>query len=247
MLSRREVKKRIKEQRPLPDEVLVQYPELFKDMEIKEVKVARNPSSPSTIKRHVRKHLDEDQREYRKMIADDAKLRKWIKENPHLNEEHHAIRQEIASKLQLGTPVSLDGKKWYLLNNADKGKIVLYTRGGKAKKIGWNDVVWYDTEEVGKYYYTTWVTRHNPRSSRYHEIPLEASKDFDKRSFRTITQPDGTEVTIGCPKGKFDAKRKRCKVGTRAQRVLKPKRRRKNPGRPIHTVKVFSNGEIEVK
>lgn len=239
MLSRREVKKRIKEQRPLPDEVLTQYPDLFKGMDIKPVKVARNPigapgysetvlygtrkgsefeellstqpelfekvkqlasadgftnfrvaiidlskppdfsktlrgksrnpSSPSAIKRHVRKHLDADQREYRKMIQDDDELKRWMEENPYSSR------------------------------------------------------------------------------SRFKHERIESPSKFDKRSFRTITQPDGTEVTIGCPTGKFDAKRKRCKVGTRAQRVLKPKRRRKNPGRPIHTVKVFSNGEIEVK
>ena len=175
MLTRREVKKRIKEQRPLPDEVLEQYPELFKRMEIKQVKVARNPTSSSQIKRHVRKHLDEDGREYRKMIADDEELKKWLAKNPG----YEVVANPYSSR------------------------------------------------------------------SRFKHKRIESPSHFDKRSFRTIKTPSGDEITIGCPKGKYDAKRKRCKVGTRAQRVLKPKRRR-NP-RPIHTVKVFSNGEIEVK
>ncbi|MGH7376140.1 MAG: hypothetical protein ACREKK_01800, partial [Candidatus Methylomirabilales bacterium] len=44
---------------------------------------------------------------------------------------------------------------------------------------------------------------------------------FDPRSFRTV-RTDGHLVTVGCPKGKYDARRKRCKVGTRAQRILHP-------------------------
>lgn len=45
--------------------------------------------------------------------------------------------------------------------------------------------------------------------------------DFDKRSFRTIIRGKN-RIVIGCPKGKWSAKRNRCKVGTRAQTILKP-------------------------
>ncbi len=57
---------------------------------------------------------------------------------------------------------------------------------------------------------------------------LEPPSHFDKRSFRTIVQSDGTEIVIGCPKGKYDAKTGRCKVGTRAQAIRKPKREKKD-------------------
>lgn len=44
---------------------------------------------------------------------------------------------------------------------------------------------------------------------------------FDKRSFRVITR-GAQQITIGCPKGKWDAKRGKCKVGTRIQTVTYP-------------------------
>jgi len=44
---------------------------------------------------------------------------------------------------------------------------------------------------------------------------------FDPRSFRTV-RVKGHRVTVGCPKGQYDASRRRCRVGTRAQRILHP-------------------------
>lgn len=44
---------------------------------------------------------------------------------------------------------------------------------------------------------------------------------FDARSFRTKRVGDHL-ITIGCPKGQWDARRKRCRAGTRAQRILHP-------------------------
>jgi hypothetical protein len=43
---------------------------------------------------------------------------------------------------------------------------------------------------------------------------------FDKRSFR-YKQSGSSWILIGCPKGKWDAKRETCKVGTRAHVVLR--------------------------
>lgn len=45
---------------------------------------------------------------------------------------------------------------------------------------------------------------------------------FDKRSFRTkdVGRKGYTKIIIGCPKGKYDAKKKKCKVGTQTQAVL---------------------------
>ncbi len=68
---------------------------------------------------------------------------------------------------------------------------------------------------------------------------------FDPRSFRTV-RSDGHFVTVGCEKGEYDAKRLRCKVGTRAQRILHPKgektcpltgRERRNP--PMAGVEIY--------
>lgn len=46
---------------------------------------------------------------------------------------------------------------------------------------------------------------------------------FDRRSFRTVSPNRNTRITIGCPKGQYNPKSKRCRVGTRAQRILKRK------------------------
>lgn len=54
---------------------------------------------------------------------------------------------------------------------------------------------------------------------RFCERAIEPKKRFDARSFRW--KRSGTSwVLIGCPRRKWDAKNQRCKVGTRAYRVL---------------------------
>ncbi len=65
--------------------------------------------------------------------------------------------------------------------------------------------------------------RRGARPSRATYCPerVAAKGRFDPRSFRTV-RTDGHLVTVGCPKGQYDARRKRCKVGTRAQRILHP-------------------------
>jgi len=49
---------------------------------------------------------------------------------------------------------------------------------------------------------------------------------FDSRSLRTVSTKTGNKLIIGCPKGEYSAKTKRCKVGTRLQSILKPIKRR---------------------
>lgn len=49
----------------------------------------------------------------------------------------------------------------------------------------------------------------------------ESPKKFDKRSFR-VKKSGKAKIVIGCPKGKFDPKKKRCKVGTRIQKIMYP-------------------------
>jgi len=60
---------------------------------------------------------------------------------------------------------------------------------------------------------------------------LASARAFDPRSFRTVTPAPGVRVTVGCPVGAWDARRRRCRVGTRAQRVL---RWASNPEAPWH-------------
>jgi len=43
-----------------------------------------------------------------------------------------------------------------------------------------------------------------------------------KGSFRTIERGD-TKIVVCCPKGSWDKRTKRCRVGTRAQSILKPR------------------------
>lgn len=68
--------------------------------------------------------------------------------------------------------------------------------------------------------------RGRPSKAKFVRQRLEAPGRFDKRSFRTIKRA-GKEIVIGCPKGHWDARRQRCRVGTRAQTILHPVK--KNP------------------
>ncbi|HQT90404.1 MAG TPA: hypothetical protein PL001_00050, partial [Candidatus Kryptobacter bacterium] len=58
-LTRKEVEKRIANGEPLPDSVLVEYPDIARKYRI--VPVKENPhkrASASQIKKHVKRHLD---------------------------------------------------------------------------------------------------------------------------------------------------------------------------------------------
>ena len=46
-------------------------------------------------------------------------------------------------------------------------------------------------------------------------------KDFDRRSFR-VKKSGNVKIVVGCPKGKFYAKHKKCRVGTRVQKIMYP-------------------------
>lgn len=93
-------------------------------------------------------------------------------------------------------------------------------------------------------YLVDWQENPRARASRATYCPEQVAPKgrFDRRSFRTVVS-DGHRVTVGCPKGKWDPRRQRCKVGTQAQRILHPegeatcplpgrevrRRRRRNP------------------
>ena len=47
-----------------------------------------------------------------------------------------------------------------------------------------------------------------------------APSKFDPKSFRTVRPKKGVLITVGCPKGKFNRRTKKCRVGTKAQRIM---------------------------
>jgi hypothetical protein len=65
------------------------------------------------------------------------------------------------------------------------------------------------------------VSKVNPGRARFCPERVAAPSAFDRRSFRTV-RVKGHRVTVGCPMGYYDAQRRRCRVSTRAQRILHP-------------------------
>lgn len=59
------------------------------------------------------------------------------------------------------------------------------------------------------------------KTDGYCKKVLVDRRRFDPRSFRAKRVSKRTLITIGCPRGSWDNKKKRCKVGTRAQRIMK--------------------------
>lgn len=60
------------------------------------------------------------------------------------------------------------------------------------------------------------------RGKNFYRCRVADPKKFDKRSLRTLKRPRGRRIIIGCPKGEWSVKKKRCKVGTRIQSKLIP-------------------------
>lgn len=59
-------------------------------------------------------------------------------------------------------------------------------------------------------------------TKRYKRVRVKSPSYFDKKSLRTkdVGRKGFTKVIVGCKKGKYDSKNKRCRVGTEAQAVL---------------------------
>ena len=66
------------------------------------------------------------------------------------------------------------------------------------------------------------------KTERYVHEDVEDYKDFDPRSIRTIKR-GRYRIRIECPKGKWSPSKQKCKVGTRAVSVLKPRKKSSNP------------------
>jgi len=61
-----------------------------------------------------------------------------------------------------------------------------------------------------------------PKSNKYKHKKVRDSKLFDKRSFRIVDvgREGHTKIVIGCPKGKWNNRDKRCLVGTKVQSII---------------------------
>jgi len=52
---------------------------------------------------------------------------------------------------------------------------------------------------------------------------MEDPKKFDKRSFRSKKINKNTRIIVACPKGEYDSKNKKCRVGLQIQSFIKKK------------------------
>jgi hypothetical protein len=54
---------------------------------------------------------------------------------------------------------------------------------------------------------------------RFCEKPMTSKRAFDRRSFR-YKKSGRSWILVGCPKGKWNMKTQRCRVGTKAHKIL---------------------------
>lgn len=66
------------------------------------------------------------------------------------------------------------------------------------------------------------IRKTSSRAKFKHER-IKSPKAFDPRSFRT-KRAGASRIIVGCPRGKYSSSAGRCKVGMRAQSILRPKR-----------------------
>lgn len=59
-------------------------------------------------------------------------------------------------------------------------------------------------------------------TKNYKRKRVKSPSYFDKRSFRTkdVGRPEHHKIIIGCKKGKYDSKKKRCRIGTEVQAII---------------------------
>ncbi len=63
-------------------------------------------------------------------------------------------------------------------------------------------------------------------TKNYKRTRVKSPKKFDKRSIRTkdVGRKGHTKIIVGCPKGHYNAKAKKCKVGTQVQAILEKRK-----------------------
>lgn len=74
----------------------------------------------------------------------------------------------------------------------------------------------------------------DPRSARakFCSFRVRDPKKFDKKSFRTKPRGKNVRITTACPKGKYNRRTEKCRVGVQLQTILKRKVRGKCPRAP---------------
>ncbi len=160
--------------------------------------------------------------------------------------EAHQLSARVSRRRGMNPQVSFDPFDYDSPAAAKKARDALYrqlrTAGHRARRsVLRGQLEKYRALGVGgrgvrDIYYVTWEdptlpsearvfgfrqNRRRPSRATYCPEQLAPKGRFDPRSFRTVVT-DGHRVTVGCPKGKWDPRRRRCKVGTRAQRILHP-------------------------
>ena len=66
------------------------------------------------------------------------------------------------------------------------------------------------------------------KKAKYIHKVVEDKGNFDSRSFRVIPYgKKGKKATIGCPKNQWSPSKNKCKVGTRIQKIMTPRRIKK--------------------
>lgn len=89
------------------------------------------------------------------------------------------------------------------------------TEGALNARVRWDDLrAVYEAQKA---------RARNPSRNRagYRHDRLEGPGRFDPRSFRTIELPGGGRAVVGCPRGKWDARRRCCRVGMERQALLR--------------------------
>jgi len=67
------------------------------------------------------------------------------------------------------------------------------------------------------------MTKKKPHfTDRYKRIRVKNPAKFDKRSLRTkdVGRPGHHKIIIGCKKGFYNNKKKKCRIGTEVQEIL---------------------------
>ncbi len=194
---------------------------------------------------------EEDRRKFEKLKNNPPKGFKWHMSagGTEAPEGKHGFDAFTDKGRYMISPVSTSGGRYlgYKLYFIDEEGTVgrgLYTDLGIYSRYN-------EAQGKAKEHYDRLSVMKNP--AEFCPERIEDPKKFDRRSLRTVKSGDH-RITVGCPKGKYDAKKKMCKVGTRIQRILHPEGERgtcpiggrevkRNPAEPKLRVWVHVKGE----
>lgn len=135
------------------------------------------------------------------------------------------IEQGLVKKKKRGTYDSTKAQKAYLNLVNEGAKEYIRQHGSRRDK--WFEIFDMPTRraaarQMAREFETSYKTGDFGRLGRsFCKEIVEPKRAFDPRSFRWLKRGKA-KVLIGCPKGKWDARAERCKVGTRAHVVERP-------------------------